>query len=255
MRICVSGTACTGKTTLVNNFLDVWTMYKTPEKTYRDVIAEKKLSHSANTTTDTQWAILEFMVDQLQSTTPKDKIIFDRCPFDNLVYTLWAHDKGLEGFDKVYVDKCIKITKESLRSLDLILLLRYDQSIPIVEDGTRETNKEYIIEIDNIFTALLEQYKQNYESDIFFPANDSPGIIELPTGQQARIDLISQYLNAEGEIYGDEHSLFNPEKLDELEALVKQQKAALESEENERALFEKFGMPKLPVKPKSNIII
>jgi hypothetical protein len=46
----------------------------------------------------------------------------------------------------------------------------------------------------------------------------------------------------DGELYGDEHSLFNPEKLDELEALVKQQKAALDQEEKEKELFKKFGL-------------
>ena len=35
---------------------------------------------------------------------------------------------------------------------------------------------------------------------------------------------------------------FNPEKLDELETLVKQQKAALDEEEKEKELFKKFGL-------------
>jgi len=66
-------------------------------------------------------------------------------------------EKVIEGFDKKFVDKCITITKESMRHLDIIFLLRYDPSIPIEDDGVRDTNKEYIIEIDNIFGALYEQ--------------------------------------------------------------------------------------------------
>jgi len=242
MRIAFSGTANTGKTTLIKNFLAVWPQYTTPEKTYRDLLKEKNLPHSSSTTTDTQWDILNMMIDQLQSYDKQSKVIFDRCPLDNLVYTLWAHDKGIEGFDKKYVDKCIALTKESMRHLDIIFLLRYDPSIKIENDGTRDIDVTYIQEIDNIFNALFEQYKQNYDADIFFPKDDSPGIIELPTSGQRRIDIISEYITPSGELYGEEHSLFNPEKLDELEALVKQQKAALEAENKEKELFKKFGL-------------
>ena len=242
MRIAFSGTANTGKTTLIKNFLAVWSQYTTPEKTYRDLLKEKNLPHSSNTTTDTQWNILNMMIDQLQSYDKKTKVVFDRCPLDNLAYTLWAHDKGIEGFDKKYVDKCITLTKESMRHLDIIFLLRYDSSIKIENDGTRDIDVTYIQEIDNIFNALFEQYKQNYDADIFFPKDDSPGIIELPTSGQRRIDIISEYLTPAGELYGEEHSLFNPEKLDELEALVRQQKAALEAENKEKELFKKFGL-------------
>ena len=242
MRIAFSGTANTGKTTLINNFLAVWSQYTTPEKTYRDLIKEKNLSHSSATTTDTQWEILNFMIDQLQSYDKKTKVVFDRCPLDNLAYTLWAHDKGIEGFDKKYVDKCITLTKESMRHLDIIFLLEYDSSIKIQDDELRDTNIEYIKEIDNIFKALFAQYEQNYDADIFFPKDDSPGIIVLPANPQRRIDIISEYIDTDGELYGDEHSLFNPEKLDELEALVKQQKAALDQEEKEKELFKKFGL-------------
>jgi predicted ATPase len=242
MRIAFSGTANTGKTTLINNFLTVWSQYSTPEKTYRDLITEKNLTHSSSTTTDTQWEILNFMIDQLQSYDKESKVVFDRCPLDNLAYTLWAYEKGIEGFDRKYVDKCITLTKESMRHIDIIFLLRYDPSIKIEKDGTRDADVTYIQEIDNIFNALFEQYKQNYEADIFFPKDDSPGIIELPTNLQRRVDIISEYITPTGELYGDEHSLFNPEKLDELEALVKQQKFALEAEQKEKELFKKFGL-------------
>lgn len=242
MRIAFSGTANTGKTTLIKNFLAVWSNYTTPEKSYRDIIKEKNLPHSSLTTTDTQWDILNFMIDQLQSYDKKSKVAFDRCPLDNLAYTLWAHDKGVDGFDKKYVDKCITLTKESMRHLDIIFLLEYDTSIKIQEDGLRDTNIDYIKEVDNIFKALFAQYEQNYDADVFFPKDDSPGLIILPANPQRRIDIISEYIDSKGELYGDEHSLFNPEKLDELEVLVRQQKAALDQEKKEKELFKKFGL-------------
>lgn len=240
MRIAFSGTANTGKTTLIKNFVSVWSKYKTPTKSYRDVIVEKELQHSADTTIETQWAVLEFMIDQLQASSKTDKMVFDRCPLDNLAYTLWAYEKGIEGFDKKFVDKTIKLVKESLRHIDIIFMLRYDPSIKIENDGMRNVDEKYIIEIDNIFGALFAQYEQHYEADIFFPKDDSPGIIVLPTAIQERVDTISQYIDNDGDLFGDEHSIFNPEKLSELEDLVKQQQTALEAEKWEKDLYKKF---------------
>lgn len=242
MRIAFSGTANTGKTTLLKNFLTVWQQYSTPLKTYRDIITENNFNHSSQTTVETQSKILDFMIDQLQQTSKDDKIVFDRCPLDNLAYSLWAHANNIEGFDKKYIDSVITLTRESLRHLDIIFLLRYDPKIPVVDDSLRDTDIQYIQEVDNIFAALKAQYDNNYESDVFFPKNDSPGFIELPTSMQRRVDIVAEYITPEGELYGEEDSILNPKNLDTLEQLVKQQKAALDEEEREKELYRKFGL-------------
>jgi hypothetical protein len=120
MRIAFSGTANTGKTTLLKNFLAVWQQYSTPTKTYRDIIKENNFNHSSQTTVEAQSKILDFMIDQLQATSKGDKVVFDRCPLDNLAYSLWAHANNIEGFDKKYIDSIITLTRESLRHLDTL---------------------------------------------------------------------------------------------------------------------------------------
>lgn len=240
MRIAISGCQNSGKTTLLTNFLQVWPQYATPEKTYRDLIKEKQLPHSSLATKDTQLDILSFMIQQQGDYKKDSKVVYDRCPIDNLVYTLWCHDKGIDGFDKTFVDQTISLVKESMKSLDIIFLLRYDNSIKIEEDGLRDTNLEYIKEIDNIFDVLYQQYYHNLEADIFFPKNDSPCIIPLPTSGQQRIDIISEYIDPAGNLHGDDVSIFNPNNISELEALVQQQKNALEMEQREKALYNKF---------------
>ena len=54
MRIAISGTACQGKTTLITDFLEQWPTYKTPKKTYRDIIKDNNLDHSSKTNKKTQ---------------------------------------------------------------------------------------------------------------------------------------------------------------------------------------------------------
>jgi predicted ATPase len=243
MRIAFSGTGNSGKTTLVKSFLYTWTNYISPEKTYRDVIEEKNLQHSSSTNTETQSEILNFMIDQLQESNREDNIIYDRCPLDNIVYSMWCNEKGIKGFTKKHLTKQIALMKESMRYIDLIFLCRFDPKQAIEDDSFRDTDKDFITEVDNIFYSLYRQYTEHPEADIFFPKGDSPCIIELPHIAQERIDLISEYVTPEGGAYGDEDSIFNSNNINELEALVKQQQGALDEEEREKQLMQKFGLP------------
>ena len=240
MRISFSGTGNSGKTTLIKSFLYTWDNYITPKKTYRDILIEEDLSHSSNTTTDTQEKILNFFIEQSQEHKKGAKVVYDRCSLDNIAYTMWCHEKGIEGFDKAYVTKQIALLKESLRFIDIIFLCRFDESQTVEDDGVRDTDVDYIKEVDNIFYSLYRQYNENPEADIFFPKGDSPCIIEMPHDGQQRIDLISEYITTEGEMYGEEVSIFND--VDELERLVHQQKEALDLEDKEKELFKKFGI-------------
>ena len=243
MRVAFSGTGNSGKTTLLKSFLYTWTGYTTPEKTYREMLQEKELPHSSKLTTQTQESILNFMVDEVQLASKDDKIAYDRCPLDAIAYSMWAHDKQIEGFTKTFVTEQINLMRESMRSLDIIFLCRFDPNQAIQDDGFRDTDKKFIVEVDNIFYSLYRQYTEPPEADIFFPKGDSPCIILLPDNGQERIDLIGEYVTADGDMYGDESSLFSPENLNQLEDLVKQQQTAHEAEEKEKELKKKFGLP------------
>tara|TARA_R110002020_G_scaffold1469_2_gene6635 strand:+ start:2552 stop:3274 length:723 start_codon:yes stop_codon:yes gene_type:complete len=240
MRIAFSGTGNSGKSTLVKSFLYTWDNYISPEKSYRDILKEENLPHSSNTTTDTQEKILNFFIDQVQGYDKTSKVVFDRCPLDNIAYTMWCHDKEIKDFDKKFVTEQIALMRESLRFLDIIFLCRFDEKQAIEDDGFRDTDKDFIKEVDNIFYSLYRQYTENPEADIFFPKGDSPCIIELPHDGQQRIDIVHEYVTPEGEMFGDETSIFND--IDELERLVTQQKAALDQEDKEKELFKKFGI-------------
>ena len=123
MRIAISGTACQGKYTLVKDFLDLWPSYKTPEKTYRSVLQENNLSHSSKTNKETQRKILDFMIEEQQKYRSSDNVIFDRCPLDNLVYSMWACEQNNSDIDEEFVSSCIPLVRESFRNLDIIFFI------------------------------------------------------------------------------------------------------------------------------------
>ena len=234
MRIAISGTTGIGKSTLINDFLNNWSSYKTPDSSYRDVLKDKNYPHSKNCNKEGQWAILNSMLDEMQKYSKDDKVIFDRCPWDMLVYSLWASEKGSSDIDKEFIDKIIPIVKNSLKNLDLILFIPISKHSPVaIEDnGKRETDPDYIAEIDWIFKALFHEYQHSLGKTPFFDAEDSPAIIEIFGNPLERIMLIQQYLNVDGEVIGDEgDSILNPDNIEELEKLMLEQ---LNAEEKER---------------------
>jgi len=242
MRIAFSGTANSGKSTMVKSFLHTWTNYETPTGTYRDALKERGLEHSSDTTPETQTVILDFLVDQIQGKAVTDNFVYDRCPLDAIAYTMWANGKDIEGFTDEFVEKQITMSRESLRSLDIIFMTRFNEKFGVVDDGTRDANVEFIKEVDNIFYTLYMQYMTQADADVFYPKGDSPCVILLPDDPQQRIELIAEYVTPEGDMYGDEESILNPNNLDDLEALVRMQKAELDREEKEKELFKQFGL-------------
>jgi hypothetical protein len=229
MRICISGTANVGKSTLVKDFIKNWPKYSTSSKTYRDVLKSGNYPHSKSCNKEGQWAIINHMIDEMQKYSSEDKVIFDRGPLDCLVYTLWAFEKKSSDIDKEFVDKMIPLVRESMKFIDVIFFLPITKSspIPIVDDGTREVDPVYIEEIDNLFKGLMFQYQHNLGRTPFFASDDCPAIIEIFGKPQERILLLQQYLNVEGEVIGEEgDTILNPNNIEDLEKLVLEQVSA-----------------------------
>lgn len=200
MRIAFSGTANTGKTTLVKDFLTVWPMYSTPEKSYRDLIVDDNIQHSKHVTKQGQKAILDFMVEQMKGKTPEDNVVYDRCPLDNIVYSMWANDRGTSDISDKFISKCIKQVRESLKDLDIIFWVPYNERIAIAHDNMRETDKEYITEINNIFEVIYNQYLYN-DKFVLFDKEDRPAIIPIFSSDRImRIKDIANYIDLSGDV-------------------------------------------------------
>lgn len=198
MRIAISGTANVGKTSLIKDFLKEWDNYTAPDKTYRDVL--DSTNHSKETSKETQWDILNFMVDQIQQYSKGDKVILDRCPIDNIVYTMWSYDKGEGDIDDEFVRKCLPLVRETLKLYDIIFFIPITKASPvtIVEDGTRETDPYYIKEIDSIFKAIEKDWNTNPKCQYCDPS-DRPALIEIFGTPEERLQMIKLYLDVEGD--------------------------------------------------------
>lgn len=232
MRISISGPTNSGKTTLIKEFLNRWPMYSHPSKTYRDIILESKLEHSTNTTELTQLSILNWMIEEQIKYPKGSKVIYDRCPLDNLIYTLFGNSRGQISDD--IAGTVIPIVRESMKDLDIIFLLRYNPHIKVVDDGMRDTDMNFILETDKMFGDLFEQYMENLDDDVFFPKEDCPAIIELDQNFLSindRIGFISEFIDCNGNLIESDGSVLDPENLRMYEQMMIDQKTQQESDE------------------------
>jgi len=247
MRIAISGSSNTGKSTLISDFLKNWPKYKTPESSYRQFFKTNHYPHSKNCNKEGQWAILNHMIDEMQKYTKDDNIIFDRCPLDNLIYSLWSCEKSASDIDEEFINKCIPIVKQSMKFIDVIFFIPISKSspIPIVNNGSREIDPTYIAEIDNLFKAIFHLYQNNFDDNPFLPNDDCPAIIEIFGNQLERIALLQQYLNVDGNVIGEEGgSILDPENIKDLENLLMEQMTAAEKEslyKREKELVDEFN--------------
>lgn len=236
MRIAISGSACQGKSTLVNDFLTNWPMYKRSNESYRKAIKDKGIKHSKQATQESQWTLLNCLLDDLQNTSKDEYIIFDRCCLDNIVYSLWSNEKKNTDIDDEFIKKCIPLVQQSMHYLDIIFFLPITKValVPIVDKENRESDPTYIKEIDNIFKVISHGLAQTGSSP-FFPPEDRPPVIEIFGTPEQRIEMTKLYINPSGDLV-DEGSVFSGEKLQEMEQLLGLQKAIHKDEKEEQKI-------------------
>ncbi len=214
MKIAIIGAQATGKTTLIEEFLKQWPMYKRPEKTYRDIIKEQNIQLNKQGTKDSQKAILNALVDEIQqaSATEEKFIIFDRCPIDNIAYTLWHYAKDTPGFDSEFIIDSKTIAAISLKHIDVIFYLPIRKEIPILEKENREIDLTFREEIDNIYASLVNSYEKN--TGAFFPLEDCPAVIRLEGPPDLRVPQMKLYIKDNGMPFGEEDgTLIDPSKV------------------------------------------
>jgi len=236
MRIAIIGSACQGKTTLISDMIKQWPMYKAHESGYRKAVREGNLPINKETTKDTQWTILNHLVDDLQGYNGDDNIIFDRCPLDNIVYSLWSNAKNTSDIDDEFIKKCIPLVQQSMHLIDIIFFIPITKVAPveITDKDTRDVDPEFISEIDNIFKVISHGLYKTGKSP-FFPDEDRPPIIEVFGAPAERIEMIKLYVDEDGKVV-DGGNVFTNEAIEDMEQLLGIQNALGKEVKEEKKL-------------------
>ncbi len=147
MRIAISGTQCSGKSTLVEALSEALPQYMTVDEPYH-LLQEEGYEFAELLTIEDFEIQLERSIESLDEKAPN--IIFDRCPADILGYLLSHTD--IEAFD---LEDWLPRVQIAIRKLDLLVFLPIEEPdrivLPLSEDAAyrqrvNEKLKEIILE-------------------------------------------------------------------------------------------------------------
>src|SRR6476659_2718499 len=86
MRIAVSGTHCVGKSTLIDEFLRVHPEFVHEPEPYTVLVEDYGEEFSAEPCVQDFRRQLEFNLERLAKHSPKENVIYERCPIDFIAY-------------------------------------------------------------------------------------------------------------------------------------------------------------------------
>lgn len=128
MRIAISGTHCTGKSTLIDEFLRVHPDFVHEPEPYTVLVEELGEEFSAEPCVEDFLRQLEFNIDRLKQHERGERVIYERCPIDFVAY-IQCISPTTSISDEV---------RESMQRLDLIVYLPID---PTIDAGDEEFPK------------------------------------------------------------------------------------------------------------------
>jgi hypothetical protein len=206
-KIGVIGTQCVGKSTLIEDMTLQWPQLQRPTKTYRDLIKEKNLPINKHGTKESQEAILNFLVDEAMGNVGSKKMIFDRTPLDNLVYSLWLYDKQTSDIDEAFIDKCVITVRHALKFYSVLFYLPLvrENDVTLTVKEHRDIDPVYRGEIGVLFEMLYKAWQKGGSK--FFDNEDCPPIIPIYGNPLERIAMLKMYINEKCEFSGESESL------------------------------------------------
>jgi hypothetical protein len=154
VRIAISGTHCSGKTTLVEDFLAVHPEFihePEPYEWLEDVYGEGMTDEP---TADDFLRQLELSVERLRTYSDGAKVLAERSPADFLAYMLALGDLGRARYGSELIPSAVELAATGIAHLDLIVVLplnlREGIAAPESEDlELREAANDRLLDLVN----------------------------------------------------------------------------------------------------------
>lgn len=184
MRIAVSGTHCSGKTTLVEDFLAAHRDYLHEPEPYEwleDVYGE---AVGDAPTPDDFRRQLEISVDRLGSHRRGASVIAERSPLDFLAYMLALNDLGRTGRDGETIASAAELAAAGIANVDLLVVLPLNGRDGIVAPESEDLELRATMN-DRLLDLLTVD-------DYSFFGSGSPRVVEIHGARDQRLRLLEQ---------------------------------------------------------------
>lgn len=159
MRIAVSGTHCSGKSTLVEDFLRAHPEYEHEPEPYEWLVELYGEALAEEPSAADFYRQLEVSVERLRAHPPGSHVIAERSPLDFLAYLRALDDLGRDRRASELLDVATELAERGMEHVDLLVVLPLDDASGIVapesEDlALREAMNERLLEIVRSEDAL-----------------------------------------------------------------------------------------------------
>lgn len=152
MRIAVSGTHSTGKTTLIEEFLQTHSYFIHEPEPYVALVEEYGEEFAAELGVDDFFRQLEFNVERLRAHSVGECVIYERCPVDFIAYILALKDLRREDVASGLLETWIELVVDGLRYLELIVYLPISDDLEAPDDEDPRLRKAVDKRLGAIFT-------------------------------------------------------------------------------------------------------
>jgi len=126
MRVSVSGTHCSGKSTLIDRFLITHPDFTHEPEPYIVLQEDYGEVFAAEPSADDFYRQLEFNIDRLRRYQSSERVIFERCPIDFIAYLLALSDIRADEEASLLVERSLDMANDGIKLLDLIVFLPLD---------------------------------------------------------------------------------------------------------------------------------
>jgi hypothetical protein len=185
MRLAVSGSHGTGKSTLIAALLDSRPDYQHEPEAYEALADEIPLASSEGPSLEGLESLIEHTVAVVASHGTGSRVVFERSPVDYLAYATASHDAWTRASAAGFVEAHLPRVRESLRHLDVIAYLPLSPDGPVAaRAGEDEAFRSRVDEM--LRRALIDD-----EYELF--AGTSPEVLELsPLPQLQMAELLGR---------------------------------------------------------------
>ena len=126
MRIAVSGTHCTGKSTLIDEFLQAHPDFVHEPEPYTVLVEEFGEEFSDEPCVEDFYRQLQFNLDRLEQRPREARVIYERCPIDFLAY--------IDVLDSQAAQASVALVSDAIQNLNMIVYLPLDPRIDVPDD-------------------------------------------------------------------------------------------------------------------------
>ena len=174
MRIAVSGTHCTGKSTLIDEFLKAHPEFAHEPEPYTVMVEDLGEEFAAEPCVEDFYRQLEFNIDRLQQHARGERVIYERCPLDFLAY--------IDALDPKSAEALLDPVSDAMRNLDLIVYL------PLTDTALDSEYPKLQKAVDRRLSAIFRDDKFNILSSC------NAAIIEAIGSTAQRLRIIESHL-------------------------------------------------------------